>query len=234
MENKTELRKITTLERQILMYEMFFTCRYIDKCVINQYFPFVDSTDRKLALPPAAKRMVLRDLKDLCEAGVASYKYNKREAWYESLPADFELKIPADTEARRKQHIEKLNFFCRYIYEVSGLEDDLTTKEMEREVEFDESVLDFKYDTAEEFRNAVQPRSDYDVYRYDDPYVVEYIKLRGNTTIAKIKADFGVLEKLGYLSYNFDEHRFQANEDLTIGARQTFDLVKGADGKFYI
>ena len=237
MTDTKKLNRLTKPMRQVLIHEMFSCCRYIDDCVINQYFPFVDSNDRNLKLTGAALQMKNRDFKDLRDAGVIAYKYDNQNKWYESSPADYILKIPADASETDRKHLEKLNFICRYIDEISGMEEELRSAETDADIGLDEAVYDYKYIVSEEFRKSIKPRTDYDIYRYNDPYVAEYVKLKGNTSIAEIKADFKLLETLGYLEYRYEDYRFCATEEfwyILSEHRQSFGIVRGKDGKFYI
>lgn len=238
MINKTNLHKLTPFGRQVLMHEMFCFCDYIDHSVINQYFPFVDYCPIGLKLPTTAMRMVTRDLKDLRDAGVIDYEYKENEKWFESYACDYKLKIPENTDEKRKKYLKHLNFICRYIYKIIELEDEIQDQEIKEDAEMDEDIFDYKLELRS-YKNAEKTLpNDYELYRYDDPYVAEYIKLNGKTTLEQIKADFEFLQEIGYLEYNFWRRRFCMPQiedyDFFELPRQSFGIVRGEDGKFYI
>lgn len=235
MANTTGLHRLTPLERQVLMHEMFSFCECIDYCVINQYFPFVEYKAHNLKLPVAAQRMVMRDFKDLKDAGVIDYKYNENEKWFESKECDYVLKIPENADEKRKAHLKRLNIICRFVNEIMGYEKELRDMEYEKEIEMDEDVLDYMLDFQHDFKIDTDRLNDYDLYRYDDPYVIEYIKIRGKTNIKEIKEDFELLMDIGYLYYEIEKRRFCMPEfDSFIEARRDYGVVRGEDGKLYI
>ena len=236
MKNKKELHRLSPFERQIFMHEMFSYCKYIDYSVINQYFPFVDFKPQGLKLPSAAHRMIMRDFKDLKDAGVIAYNPPKNNDWYESKECDYELRIPSDTDEKKRKYLEHLNLICHFIHNIIGLEEDLFHKESIEETELDEDILNYKLEL--QFDNEIEESipNDYDLYKHTDPYVIEYIEIKGMTTLKEIKEDFKLLERLGYLEYNFYKRRFCMPDDFDFMSlpRQEYGIVRGDDGKLYI
>lgn len=231
---KNDIR-LTLIARQLLMHEMFRDCIMIDYNVINQYFPFVKSNDRRLRFPPNVQRLIMRDFKDLREAGVIAYQYNEKEEYFVSLPYNFKLNIPENTGKFKKNHLERLNHLCRFTDRIYEIEIEAIENEDKKELELDDAVFNYKIYFENEILRDSRPLTDIDLYRYDDPFVAEYVKLKGETSITELKEDFRLLQELGYLFYSITKNRFYVPYDVLLqNIRQDYGISKSEDGKLYI
>lgn len=236
MANKSKLHKLTNFERQVFIYEIFSGCKYIDHAVLNQYFHFVDGDATYIRFSPTLSRMISRDFKDLRDAGVISYTYNKESDWYESEECDFVMRIPENADEKKIKYLERLNFICRYLKEITGLEEMLREKEIEEMEAIDEPLFMYMLSLSSSTHTEVKSLSDYDMYKHTDPYIIEYVRLKGETSYEELKQDFELLKRLGYLEYDFYNRRFSMKEEFypIYLPRQDFGIVKGKDGGLYI
>lgn len=221
-------KRLSPIERQILMFEMFRSNIYIDHDVINQFFPFVENKERGSKLPKAALKMVNRDFKTLRDAGVIAYEYNSCEDRFESKPCDINpISEPDDPSYR-------LNLLCRYLDAITDLEEELCKAENTIEEEMDDTVFDYMNSFRKELKNSPRRLTDPDLYRYDDPYVAQYI-ITGGATLEQVKADISLFTDLGYLDYDIVKRRFyMPDPNLILITRQDYGVRRGADGKLYI
>ena len=177
----------------------------------------------------------MRDFKDLREAGVIAYNYNEKEEYFESLPYNFKLNIPENTAEFKKNHLKRLNHLCRFLDRIWEIEINTTESEDKKELELDDAVFNYKQYFENEILCDGLPLTDIDLYRYDDPFVAEYVNLKGETSMTELKEDFRLLHELGYLFYSVTKNRFYVDYDMLLqDIRQDYGISKGEDGKLYI
>ena len=240
MANETNLHKLTNLERQIFIFEIFAGCAYVDHAVFNQYFHFVDSTDIRLRLPSNITRMLSRDLKDLRDAGVISYTHSREHDWYESHDCNFVPDIPEDASENKKEHLKRLNLICRYLYTIADLEYKIQKEEDAQEAETDDNL--YEYVTSLMISPATRPTIPcaYDKYKHTDPYIREYVNLKGETSVEELIKDFDLLEGMGYLEYDPYRRRFCSyvnvgyTRDPLFELREDFGITKDKNGRLYL
>ena len=227
---KEKRKELSAMARRILMFEMFSTCEMIDNAVINQYFPYIDTDKRQFEFTDSSiRKKIQRDIEFLVAAGVVSYKLVNDE--------DGRLRV-ADSEELKRRHISEtqmkkfitLSKFAELL--MTGIEIDISGDESDEEEKLDSCLLDYKYNLENAFYD--RPLTDYEIYRYNDPYVAEYVKISGITDFKELKEDFRIFETIGYLEYSREKGRFVSNFDCGYSERQDFGVRRGEDGKFYI
>lgn len=228
--------KLKPIGRQVLIYELFSRCEIIDNMVINQYFPFCKEKTRNPQLPESFKATLKRDLRILKMAGLIKYTYNQAEYCYETEWSDGEIKLPDDISESEAEHVKRLNRICRFYDEVYGMDDDINVKreieEMEDE-EFAFNLLEYFWEYSN-MNVDIYSLTDYELFKYSDPYVQAYIRMTGCTDLKQIKEDFEVLAHTNHLWYDIPERRFYLPAFNYGQIRQNFGIVIGDDGKLYI
>lgn len=228
--------KLKPIERQVLMYEMFSRCQIVDNMVINQYFPYCKEKSRNPQLPEAFKATLKRDLRILKMAGLIKYTYNQAEYCYETEWGYDEINLPDDISESEAEHVKKLNRICRFYDEVYGMDEDLNVEreieEMEDE-EFANNLLNYFWEYSH-LDVDISSLTDYELFKYTDPYVRTYIRMTGCSDLKQIKEDFEVLAHTGHLGYDVPERRFCLLSFNYGQIRQNFGIVIGDDGKLYI
>lgn len=235
---KEKRKELSAMARRILMFEMFSTCEMIDNAVINQYFPYIDTDKRQFEFTDSSiRKKIQRDIEFLVAAGVVSYKLVNDEDGKYYHSGEGRLRV-ADSEELKRRHISEtqmkkfitLSKFAKLL--MTGIEIDISGDESDEEAELDSCLLDYKYNLENAFYD--RPLTDYEVYRYNDPYVAEYVKISGITDFKELKEDFRIFETIGYLEYSREKGRFVSNFDCGCPERQDFGVRRGEDGKFYI
>lgn len=103
------MAKYSKTERQLLLYEIIYTSQMI----------VIEDVMKRLG---ASRKMIMRDINDLTDAGLIRLRYSRKEkAYLKEIPTGT-LNEPEGT--RRHQYLKKIIRLTRFMEELSGASDD--------------------------------------------------------------------------------------------------------------
>ena len=104
------MAKYSKTERQLLLYEIIYTSQMIE----------LEDVMKRLE---ANRKMIMRDIMDLMDAGLVKLRYSRKEKAYIKDIATGILNEPEGT--RRYQYLKKLMRLTQFMEELSGASNDL-------------------------------------------------------------------------------------------------------------
>lgn len=176
---------LTKLERQLLMYDIFYHCTVIE---------FVEITN----LLPINKKMIERDVKDLTDAGLISVTFSKKENGY--IHSGEPKFCETETNERRKEHLTRLARLATLMREL----DSNWSDEHEEDLELlarggddeDPDLLEYLEETKDDYYTAVE----------------SYYEIFPDLPEDAWKQDFEVLENIGYTFYRTERGNYRTGE----------------------
>lgn len=103
------MAKYSKTERQLLLYEIIYTSHIIE----------LEEAMKRLE---ASRKMIMRDIKDLTDAGLIRLRYSRKEKAYLKENPTGTLNEPEGT--RRHQYLKKIIRLTRFMEELSSASDD--------------------------------------------------------------------------------------------------------------
>lgn len=103
------MAKYSKTERQLLLYEIIYTSQMIE----------LEDVMKRLE---ASRKMIMRDIMDLTDAGLINLKYSRKEKAYLKEVRSGILNEPEGT--RRYQYLKKLIRLTQFMEELSGASND--------------------------------------------------------------------------------------------------------------
>lgn len=204
---------LTKLERQLLMYDIFFQCTVIE---------FVEITN----LLPINKKMIERDIKDLTDAGLISVAFSKKENGY--IHSGKPKFCETETNERRKEHLTRLSRLATLMRELDSNWSDEHEEDLEllaRGDDEDASYLEYLEEKKDDYYTAVD----------------SYYELFPDASEEDWKRDFETLNRIGYTIYctekgnyytndMFEQHYYDMlSEDFGVRRREDGKLVREKD-----
>ena len=195
IKRKKPFREVTRLDRQLLLYEIFYYCEEVS---------FEEITNRI----PMDKRMIQRDIADLTDAGLLSVRYSRKiQAYIDDWKAEKteEKQQKKVMTQRRKEHLERL-------YRVAVLMFELMHDEVDEGEKFDrsryKSCKDYYF---EYFPEATLSRMYRDFAQLNRiGYGIEYIPEMDFYVMWEdegLRESFGIVKKDGKLYFEADESK---------------------------
>lgn len=102
------MAKYTKTERQLLLYEIIFTSKMIE----------IEDVMKRLS---ASRKMILRDIVDLTDAGLIKLNYSRKEKAYIKAEPTHMPNVPEGT--RRYQYLKKIIRLTQFMEELSAESD---------------------------------------------------------------------------------------------------------------